>query len=139
MDSTFATQIDDVSSSLTVRAEALIRAAESVSCNETAPSKFLLALIPAQFKQLFVETPQPALVEAPLNEVPAGWFRLEASLAQVPVSPSNASGADAPHVFHNHNDSSGTSPRVQGQSSVPNEISLINFLAASSCLVTGEL
>ncbi|MGA2969813.1 MAG: hypothetical protein ABSE75_08405 [Acidimicrobiales bacterium] len=139
MDSTFATQYDDVSSTKTVRAEAHLIAADSVSPAETAPSNFLLALIPAQFKELFAESSQPTLVTIPLNEVPDGWSLIEALLTQDPTSPTNASSAVAPSVLHHDDDASGISPQIPVQSSVTNDISFINFLAASSCLVTGEL
>jgi hypothetical protein len=139
MDTTFATQCDDVSSTMTLRAEALLRAAESVSLVEAMPSNFLLALIPAQFKDLFVEPSQSSLVIAPLDDVADGSSRFDALLGQVPASPINASGAVAPRISHNDNDATGTSPQVPGQSSGTNDISFFKFLAASSCLVTGEL
>jgi hypothetical protein len=139
MDSTFATQYDEISSTMTLRAEALLRAADSVSLVEAMPSNFLLALIPSQFKALFVESCQPTVVTAPLIELADGSSRFDALLEEVPASSINASGAIAPLVSRNDNDSLGTSPQVLGQSSSTNDISFIKFLAASGCLVTGEL
>jgi hypothetical protein len=139
MDSTFATQCDDISSTMTLRAEALLRAAESVSLVDTVPSNFLLALIPAQFKDLFVEPSQPTLVTPVKSELPDGWSQFEASLSEGSAPTTNVSGEVAPNVFRSDVDSSGTSPQVLGLSSGTNDISFIKFLAASSCLVTGEL
>lgn len=139
MDSTFAPQTDDVSSSMTVRAEALIRAAIAISPEEIVPSNFLLALMPAHLKQVIAEPTESTPVAPSQNVLPDGWSQFEDFLTHAPSLSTDVSDADAPHVFHSHDNSSETSPRVESQMSGTNEISFINFLAASSCLVTGEL
>ena len=87
MDSTFARQCDDVSSTLSLRANTLNGAIETVSPPRNAPSSFLLALVPTALKQLLADAQQANLVVSPQTEMPDGWSQFDALLAAAP-SPS---------------------------------------------------
>src|ERR1019366_2065616 len=95
MDSTFATQCDDVLSTSTVRAEALVRASETTTLPRTAPSNFLLALVPIALKQLLTEAPAVNFVTAPQNEVPGGWSQFNARQVGSPSASINSREAAA--------------------------------------------
>jgi hypothetical protein len=139
MDSTFARQCDDVSSTLSLRAGTLNGATETVSPPRTAPSSFLLALVPTALKQLLFDVQEANLVAPPQNEMPGGWSQFEALLAAAPSSSTNPNETASRLAHPSQGRNWKYLAEVPGQSDATTKNSSIESLAASSCLVTGEL
>ena len=139
MDSTFARQCDDVSSTLSLRANTLNGAIETVSPPRNAPSSFLLALVPAALKQLLADVQEANLVVLPQTEMPAGWSQFDALLAAAPSTSTHQSEAASRLAHPSQGRNWKYLAEVPGQPDATTNNSSINSLAASSCLVTGEL
>lgn len=138
-DSTFASQCDDVSLTLTLRTDTLNELTDIVSIPSTAPSSFFLALVPTTLKQLSADDQAANLVTSTESEIPDGRSQFSTPLKAV-SSPSTNQGDAVSRLAH---PSQGRAWKFSAETPTKSEVttnsSLINFLAASSCLVTGEL
>jgi hypothetical protein len=119
--------------------DALIETTDTVSPLSATPSSFFLALVPTARKQLLADVPTANLVASPECEMPGGQSQFGVLLA-APSSPSSNQVDAASRLAH---PSQGRAWKYSAVASTKSEVktnnSLINFLAAPSCLVTGEL
>lgn len=138
-DSTLTGQCDDVSSTLAFRADAAIEATDIVSLPSTAQSSFFLALAPTELKQLLADDQSANHVFSTQSEMPDDPSQFDV-LPTAASSPSSSQRDAASRLAH---PSQGRAWKYSAEAPIRSDIatnnSLINFLAASSCLVTGEL